>query len=298
MVGHKVKMELVVNEKSRYRIFRNRQKGLKKKIHELSTLCDVKACMILYGPNAHGTESSQPDIWPENRNEVEGIIENYRKERKKDHGKRTLDLSDVLQTKKKTDLELRELQEKNVKTKTGVDEFSYEQLMQIIDKLDKKHEAVQNMIDSKKGKARLMSETTVGCSNMQGLSAEKPLNIKVPMDCQGTGVVESDLGYMMNQMGMMKVENHQYAEFGAGRASSSDIQYNNVQYHDPIHLHPALGVSKNMVLNPDPRTPTHQMGVSKNMVFMVDVRIPMQHMPTFMQYPMMSTDLGTDSNFW
>uniref|UniRef100_F6GVF7 MADS-box domain-containing protein n=1 Tax=Vitis vinifera TaxID=29760 RepID=F6GVF7_VITVI len=196
-------MELVVNEKSRYRIFRNRQKGLKKKIHALSTLCDVKACMILYGPNAHGTESSQPDIWPENRNEVEGIIENYRKERKKDHGKRTLDLSDVLQTKKKTNLELREVQEKNVKTKTGVDEFSYEQLMEIIDKLDKKHEAVQNMIDSKKGKARLMSETTVGCSN-----------IKVPVDCQGTGVVESDLGFMMNQMGMV-VENHQYAELGA-----------------------------------------------------------------------------------
>ena len=45
--------------------------GLKKKISELCTLCDVKACLIVYGSDGDGPSSSQPRFWSENRDEVE-----------------------------------------------------------------------------------------------------------------------------------------------------------------------------------------------------------------------------------
>ena len=52
----KLKMEMIGDEKTRYRTFGNRSKGLKKKLHELSTLCDVEACLILY----HGDAADGP----------------------------------------------------------------------------------------------------------------------------------------------------------------------------------------------------------------------------------------------
>ncbi|WKA08538.1 hypothetical protein VitviT2T_026252 [Vitis vinifera] len=57
MGSGKLKMELIANEKLRCRTFRNRQKGLKKKLQELSTLCDVEACMIMY------CDCRDPSLW-------------------------------------------------------------------------------------------------------------------------------------------------------------------------------------------------------------------------------------------
>ena len=110
------------------------------------------------------------------------------KQRKEDRGKRTLDLSDVLEIRKKSaSLESSKLQEEIAKTKGwtlegGVDEFSYEELMEIIGKLDKKLEEVENIIDFKKGETNKMNERTVHDSHMKGLSTIQRLNIYVPMD--------------------------------------------------------------------------------------------------------------------
>ena len=71
MGNHKLKMELIVDNKSRYKTFKRREMGQKKKISELCTMCDVKACLIVYGSDGDGPSSSQPRFLPENRDEVE-----------------------------------------------------------------------------------------------------------------------------------------------------------------------------------------------------------------------------------
>ena len=43
---------------------------LKKKISELCTRSDVKACLIVYGSDGDGPSFSQPRFWPENPDEV------------------------------------------------------------------------------------------------------------------------------------------------------------------------------------------------------------------------------------
>ena len=50
MGNHKLTMELIADKKSRYKTFKRREMGLKKKISELCTLCDVKACLIVTVP--------------------------------------------------------------------------------------------------------------------------------------------------------------------------------------------------------------------------------------------------------
>ena len=71
MGNHKLTMELIADKKSHYKTFKKREMGLKKKISELCTLCDVKACLIVYDSDVEGPSSSQPRFLLENRYEVE-----------------------------------------------------------------------------------------------------------------------------------------------------------------------------------------------------------------------------------
>lgn len=59
MARKKVKLEWIANDAARRATFKKRRKGLMKKVSELSTLCDVKACLIVYGHN-----ETSPEVWP------------------------------------------------------------------------------------------------------------------------------------------------------------------------------------------------------------------------------------------
>ncbi|KAG6385686.1 hypothetical protein SASPL_154522 [Salvia splendens] len=66
----KLKMELVKNEKARRVALKKRKEGLVKKIEQLTTLCDVPACMII------STNSSF--IWPDDFSQVRRLIDSYK----------------------------------------------------------------------------------------------------------------------------------------------------------------------------------------------------------------------------
>ena len=211
MGNHKLTMELIADKKSRYRTFKTREMGLRKKISELCTLCDVKACLIVYGPDGDGPSSSQPRFWPENRDEVECIIKQYMEKRKEEPGKRSSNLSDGLDFRKtRAELKSPMLQEKFCQKKRpnsfgGLDKLSYEELMEIIGKLDKDLEEVDNLISLKKGETNSMSELSIHCSHVPGSSVIQSLDSHVPM--QGIQNVDSeildDLDFMIDSMQMI-----------------------------------------------------------------------------------------------
>ncbi|WJX35819.1 hypothetical protein P8452_23765 [Trifolium repens] len=59
MTRRKVKLAFITNESKRRTTFNKRKKGLIKKVDEISTLCGIEACAIIYGQN-----DAQPEIWP------------------------------------------------------------------------------------------------------------------------------------------------------------------------------------------------------------------------------------------
>ncbi|KAH7537197.1 agamous-like MADS-box protein AGL80 [Ziziphus jujuba] len=59
MTRKKVKLAYINNDSARKATFNKRKKGLMKKVSELSTLCDVDACAIVYSPY-----DTQPEIFP------------------------------------------------------------------------------------------------------------------------------------------------------------------------------------------------------------------------------------------
>jgi len=59
MTRKKVKLAFITNDSARKATFKKRKKGLMKKVSELSTLCGIDACAIIYSPY-----ENQPEVWP------------------------------------------------------------------------------------------------------------------------------------------------------------------------------------------------------------------------------------------
>ncbi|GAU35996.1 hypothetical protein TSUD_211330 [Trifolium subterraneum] len=59
MARGKVKISFIVDAAARKATYKNRKNNLLKKIDELSILCGIEACAIVYGPL-----ESEPEIWP------------------------------------------------------------------------------------------------------------------------------------------------------------------------------------------------------------------------------------------
>ncbi|KAL1547807.1 agamous-like MADS-box protein AGL80 [Salvia divinorum] len=62
MTRKKVKLAFISNDSARKATFKKRKKGLMKKVSELSTLCGIESCAIVYSPY-----EAQPDVWPDQR---------------------------------------------------------------------------------------------------------------------------------------------------------------------------------------------------------------------------------------
>ncbi|KAF7816316.1 agamous-like MADS-box protein AGL80 [Senna tora] len=59
MTRKKVKLAFIANDSARKATYKKRKKGLIKKVDELTTLCGIEACAIVYSPY-----DPQPEIWP------------------------------------------------------------------------------------------------------------------------------------------------------------------------------------------------------------------------------------------
>ncbi|KAK3008182.1 hypothetical protein RJ639_014506 [Escallonia herrerae] len=73
MVRSKVNLEYIANDSRGKSCFRKRRRGLIKKVQELSTLCGVDACAILFGENHH-----DPEVWPTTV-EAQQVIADFRR---------------------------------------------------------------------------------------------------------------------------------------------------------------------------------------------------------------------------
>ncbi|KAL1566516.1 MADS-box protein FLOWERING LOCUS C-like [Salvia divinorum] len=69
----KLKLQFIENRKLRLSTLKRRKEGLEKKLHELTTLCDVPACMIIHDPFTNSTY-----IWPDDSAQVRLLIDSYK----------------------------------------------------------------------------------------------------------------------------------------------------------------------------------------------------------------------------
>ncbi|KAL6546057.1 hypothetical protein OROGR_009931 [Orobanche gracilis] len=167
----KLSMKLIQKEKTRITTFKKRKQGLIRKMHEFTTLCDVPACMIIYGPKQEtGGPPSEPEIWPQDREQVRRIIESY-KIRNKDSGNKSYGLHDFFSDRnRKIEEDLTKLRQKNIKAKylRGLESMEHESEASLRDfaaGLRNKAEYVQSRIDLlKRNKQGLMMDINMQMS--------------------------------------------------------------------------------------------------------------------------------------
>ncbi|KAI9156786.1 hypothetical protein LWI28_012220 [Acer negundo] len=90
MARRKVKLCYIPNDSTRKVTFKKRKKGLLKKVSELSTLCGIDACAIVYSPY-----ENQPDVWPSHHG-VQRIVSQFKRVPEMEQGKRMLDQDSFL----------------------------------------------------------------------------------------------------------------------------------------------------------------------------------------------------------
>ncbi|XVF05882.1 hypothetical protein REPUB_Repub06bG0000300 [Reevesia pubescens] len=73
MTRKKVKLAYITNDSARKATYKKRKKGLMKKVSELSTLCGIEACAIIYSPY-----ESQPEVWPSSAG-VQRVLSEFKK---------------------------------------------------------------------------------------------------------------------------------------------------------------------------------------------------------------------------
>ncbi|CAK7344829.1 unnamed protein product [Dovyalis caffra] len=110
MGRRKVKHELISNESVRKVTFRKRKAGLLKKLDELTTLCGVIACAIIFS-----AYDDQPEIWPSHA-EALYVFEELKKLPTRKPGKYMLDQEVFLDTNiSKLNLQLEKQKRKNLR---------------------------------------------------------------------------------------------------------------------------------------------------------------------------------------
>ncbi|WCJ32642.1 Agamous-like MADS-box protein AGL80 [Euphorbia peplus] len=73
------KLELIKKESARKHTFQKRKASLIKKISEITILCRIEACLIIYGPKQNDDEPLKLDtVWPTDSDKLAKIIDKYK----------------------------------------------------------------------------------------------------------------------------------------------------------------------------------------------------------------------------
>lgn len=139
----KIKVELIQDHKKRMTTLVKRKAGLVKKISELSILCNIKACMIIY----EGNNQHHDQICPNDPNEVKELINLYKNQPFQGRSKRDKTLSNYFE-----DDEKKKVEKKYPTWDSRFDYLSEKELQNLVGLVEKKMENAKGKVEFLKSK--------------------------------------------------------------------------------------------------------------------------------------------------
>lgn len=207
--------------------YKKRKDGLFRKLQEFTTLCDVKACVIIYGPKQENGPHVEPDIWPkDNPDHVLGMIDTY-KAKKRESGNKTFGLNDFFhERKKKIEEEISKLRKKNREAKyptsltMEMQKWNEGQLRQFAAELGQKAENVKAKIEILKGLPQNANNNLMHFGNARLNGQLYPPPPAIPIHYPNTIEHHPQLQYPINQNSMMMLLMNGGDQFGIGGGPS------------------------------------------------------------------------------
>jgi hypothetical protein len=219
MARKKVKLAFIVNDATRKASYKKRKMNLLKKVDEISTLCGIEACAIIYGPL-----EPQPDIWPSPLG-VQNVLAKFRSLTEFEQNRNKLNQEDFLKQRvSKAQEQLMKLRRENMENEMRVlmyNSIPYNRIMRetisidesnvlyrLIDQnlrdIDRRLEAGNNNI----GQSELMSAPTPGQLQMAPPPPAAPPTttnneeLTMRVDHGHTGLTMNDADILQRQMDM------------------------------------------------------------------------------------------------
>ncbi|KAK2647627.1 hypothetical protein Ddye_015116 [Dipteronia dyeriana] len=157
MGREKFSLKLIDNEKARIITYQKRKKGLKKKVEEFVTLCDVPACMVIYGPRLKN-KPVEVNVWPEVANDFMKVVNLYKDNGFYARGVKESNLLDFFEDRKcKADDKANKLRKSNLEAKfpnswdDRLNSLLADQLRVLLARFDNNIEAARRKIAMIKG---------------------------------------------------------------------------------------------------------------------------------------------------
>ncbi|OWM62867.1 agamous-like MADS-box protein AGL80 [Punica granatum] len=173
----KVKLAFIEHNSSRKATFNKRKKGLLKKASELSNLCGVPACAIIYGEH-----ESETELWPPSPISVRRVISKFHDMSEAEQSKKMMNQENfLLQRITKTEEQLKKLRKDNKEMEMlnvmyqglgGLQPPEWLQGMNMLD-LNNLEWVIDQMLDKICERQEKVSKTEVGGSNEVMEEAEK-----------------------------------------------------------------------------------------------------------------------------
>ncbi|CAA0841532.1 MADS-box transcription factor family protein [Striga hermonthica] len=280
----KLNMELIPKEKSRNVTYKKRKEGLVRKMHEFTTLCDVSACMIIYGPKQQ-EHDSEPETWPRDPDEVRRIVDIYRA-KSKDSGNKTFGLPDFFHDRKrKIEDELAKLRKKNLEAKYP----TCPDFMGLMTEARLREFAASLMVKADHVRSRIEQlRRSVDSRGVEILDIVRPDNLDVgPAQYPA---VDYHHHYQNNSMMMMLLmnENEHRMQFGPVGP--------NVSYKRQQVLYETMGVQPAGVMGHSPKQQARYYGLPMAVVQPPYVQMvpPMQLPMPMLQFPKGDGGFGND----
>ncbi|KAE8727165.1 Detected protein of unknown function [Hibiscus syriacus] len=153
----KLNMKFIMKEKVRISTYEKRKKGLKK-AEELSILCGVETCVIIYGPKSNESPTKL-EIWPPVHAEVLNVINKYKAKPLHVRERKCFNVLDFFAIhQKKLNDEICKLRKANREAKFTTWDDRINQLSTLLARLESNLETAKNRIKMIKGNQQTFIE--------------------------------------------------------------------------------------------------------------------------------------------
>ncbi|XP_044506614.1 agamous-like MADS-box protein AGL82 [Mangifera indica] len=232
------KLEPIKNEKARLATFKKRKNSLLKKAWEFKTLCDVDACMIIYGPKQRH-QPGKAETWASEEGKLTSIINRYKGKHQDDRRQRTAgpwpdsNENTVKQVPKKSRiLEYATWDQR-------FDSFSEDQMKKALCRLNTKLAATVKKIETMKGSPKAMRKSASETSEDSQISHNHIHNVDSHRQCKGKSTdIQQPINFQPNNrvyqipsqsltgtpIWMRRNANNPYQNGGASSSTSSPQQ--------------------------------------------------------------------------
>ncbi|KAJ1685803.1 hypothetical protein LUZ63_017193 [Rhynchospora breviuscula] len=199
MARKKVNLVYIQNDATRRATYKKRKKGLIKKAHELSTLCGVDTCVVIYGQ-----QDPKPEVWASPNKDARQVLTQFKNMPQLDQCKKMVNQEGFLRMnvakvrerlfkvdRENNELEIKLLMHEVITGQRSLSELTMAEMTELVCVMEMRHKAVQERLNQHRSGAGMLHNVNTEMMIVQEEEhvvpmalAVQPNEEKIPVDAE------------------------------------------------------------------------------------------------------------------